>query len=248
MSVQAFPVTASECISSISSLVVNETPVEEILDFVYESSSSFIPYDRIGWAEIRQDKDLVSARWTRASTRVLLRCGFSAKLSTSSLFFVMQQRKPRIMDDLAKYLESRPQSRSTSLILREGIRSSLTCPLFVGATSLGFLFFSSYEPNVYSKENCPFAMDVAKLVALRIHAVNSLGCVVPALPSEVAAPTRYPIDSLKPGMVIGEALRSKGRSLLLASGHTLSSHSIDRLRQMAKAGEIDFVDIEIAKL
>lgn len=247
MSVQPTPASAAECISAVASLVVNDVPVEEILDYVYESCSPFIPYNRISWAEILEDQDIVRARWARADVRMLLRRGYSAKLTGSSLLFVMQQRKARIMDDLAKYLDNRPTSRSTQLMLVEGIRSSLTCPLFVGATSLGFMFFSSSQPDVYSNANCSFAMDIAKLVSLRIGGASHDHNLAAQATSNILAARHLPIHALKSGMVIGEALRAKNGNLLLASGHTLSAHSIERLTHMASVGEINFSEVEISE-
>lgn len=245
MSTQTLPATASSCLSAISKLVVDEAPIEEVLDYIFDSCMECIPYVRIGWAEISEDQDIVRARWARGKLPALLRRGFTAKLSGSSLYFVMQQRKPRVMDDLAKYLESRPHSRSTKLMLREGIRSSLTCPLFVGRKSLGFLFFSSHEPDVYSGDDCRFAMDVSRLLALRIAAAADETCTLREIAPLQSRAKYLPIDKLVPGMVLGEPLRTNCRSLLLASGHTLSAHSIERLKQMAIAGEIGFSVVKI---
>lgn len=238
--------SAASCLSAISSLVVNETPIEETLDFIFESCTPFIPYVRIGWAEILDAQDVVRARWSRGNAPALLRRGYTAQLSGSSLYFVMQQRKPRVMDDLAKYLKNRPTSRSTQMMLREGIHSSLTCPLYVGEKSLGFLFFSSEDPDVYSNADVGFAMDVSRLVSLRIAGANNVACDVAVTTRKRHNEKCLPIDKLVPGMVLGEPLRSNCKSLLLASGHTLSAHSIDRLKEMAVSGEIDFTVVEIS--
>ncbi|GAB5402797.1 MAG: hypothetical protein Aurels2KO_10280 [Aureliella sp.] len=238
--------TSEECIASITSHVVNELAVEELLDRIYDECRDFIAFDRIGWAEIQPKLGVVRARWARTGDRALLRRGFSAQLLGSSLYYVITERKPRVMDDLAKYLAARPGSRSTRLILAEGIRSSVTCPLFVGPRDLGFLFFSSSVPDTYSNADVPFAMEIARLLSLRIATAEPEELSV----NEISVPDLekvncLPVKELKPGMILRESLRSKTQGLLLASGHTLTPHSVDRLIEMYGAGELDYAMVEV---
>ena len=65
------------------------------------------------------------AFWARTeATDVHLRAGYAARLEGSSLEKILQTGPPRILNDLAQYLELHPDSDSTDRIVAEGMRSS----------------------------------------------------------------------------------------------------------------------------
>ncbi|MEK9753494.1 MAG: GAF domain-containing protein, partial [Rhodospirillaceae bacterium] len=120
---------------------------DEVLDHVFEDFEKLIPYDRIGVALIEDSesgKTIVRSRWNRAKYgETLLGKDYAAVLAGSSLEAIARSRRPRILNDLAAYLDEHPHSGSTRLILREGIHASLTCPLVADDRVIGFIFFSS---------------------------------------------------------------------------------------------------------
>lgn len=137
-------------------LTANPT-LDEVLDGVYEGFHRHIPYDRIGVALIEEDKKTgegagpwVRATWVRsAAPQILLGRDFRARLAGSSLQTIIETGQPRILNDLEAYLAEHPQSAATRLIVQEGVRSSLTCPLRAGGRPIGFLFFSSFRKATY---------------------------------------------------------------------------------------------------
>lgn len=142
---------------------VNEGLVlEDVLDLVYESLRSLIPYDRIGLSLMAQEGHIVRARWARSEAReIKLQAGYAATLSGSSLEKIIKTGQPRILNDLEDYLEKHPQSDSTRKIVAEGMRSSLTCPLIALGKPFGFLFFSSMEKDVYNEIHQGFFLEIA---------------------------------------------------------------------------------------
>ena len=140
--------------------------LDEILDHLYESFRQIIPYDRIGVALIDHDRGKVVAQWARSEyPRVKIVQGFSALLAGSSLEDVLLTGRPRVLNDLEAYLEAKPGSHSTRLIVEEGIRSSLTCPLAAYGKSLGFIFFSSCEKGTYRELHVDLFMRIADQLA-----------------------------------------------------------------------------------
>ena len=124
--------------------------LDEVVSQIYDSFRSLIPFDRIGLALIEEGGQSVVTRWARSDgTDLKLGKGYSAPLRGSSLGRIIETREPRILNDLTAYLSEHPESESTALIVSEGIRSSLTCPLVALGKPVGFLFFSSRETNRY---------------------------------------------------------------------------------------------------
>ena len=115
--------------------------LEQVLDNLYEEARCVIPYDRIGFSLIDRDRGVVMARWVRSERPIELGIGYEAPLAGSSLRHIVETGQPRIINDLEAYLQARPTSKNATLLRREGIQSSLTCPLIVQGVPVGFLFF-----------------------------------------------------------------------------------------------------------
>jgi len=125
--------------------------LDDILENVYYDFREIIPYNRIGFSLIENDGQVVRARWAKSDQPgIKLTTGYVAPLEGSSLQTILTTGRPRILSDLAEYLERKPNSESTRLIVAEGIRSSLTCPLIANGVPVGFMFFSSVQPNTYA--------------------------------------------------------------------------------------------------
>jgi hypothetical protein len=154
--------------------------LDDVLERMYVELREIIPYDRIGVSFLEDEGQTVRSRWVRSSMpSARLLDDYAAPLVGSSLESIIATRKPRIINDLAKYLEQKPHSAATWLLVEEGIRSSLTCPLIAGGKTVGFVFFSSQAPNTYAKVH----VEVFEQIAGQIAAAVEKGRLV----SELAA-------------------------------------------------------------
>jgi diguanylate cyclase (GGDEF)-like protein len=142
---------------------------EEVLDHVYSSFRGTIPYDRIGFAVYDEEKGLVRAAWARSETPSPgIPVGYQASISKTSLKAVMERGEPRVIEDLERYLADHPDSDATARIVEEGMRSSLTCPLTAMGRTVGFLFFSSMTPGVYTQGHVAFMRQIAGQLSMII--------------------------------------------------------------------------------
>ena len=150
--------------------IVQGLYLDDVLDEIYESFRSIIPYNRIGCALLEDGNTKLTARWGRSdSAMIRLKPGFTAPMAGSSLLEVLESGRPRIIDDLEAYFRDNPCSRSTRLVLAEGVRSSLTCPLVALGAPVGFLFFSSFEPYTYSHRHQDVFVRLAAVVSTLVE-------------------------------------------------------------------------------
>jgi len=144
--------------------------LDDILETVYREFREVIPYNRIGFSLIDDDGQTVRARWARSDRpRMELHAGYCAPLKGSSLENIIRTQRPRIINDLAAYLEHKPTSESTHLIVQEGMRASLTCPLLVQGRAVGFMFFSSIDPDTYMNAHVDIFSQIARQMSVTLE-------------------------------------------------------------------------------
>lgn len=136
--------------------------LDEVLDKAYAALQPVLPYERLSVALLEHGGRLVRARWARADyPEIILTEGFAREIKGSSLQGIIASGEPRIINDLTEYLRLHPQSESTEIIVAEGIRASLTCPLISMGKPIGFIFFSSRTADTYKDVH----VDMFKLIA-----------------------------------------------------------------------------------
>lgn len=144
--------------------------LDDVLDKVFDHFAQLIPYDRLGYAMLSDDQQHVSAYWARSlADKIKLGVGFTAAMKGSSLQTIIDTGRPRIINDLAAHLERNPESVSTRLMLEEGVRSSLTCPLIAHGKPIGFIFFSSFQINTYQDLHQGLFLRLATQLSLLIE-------------------------------------------------------------------------------
>jgi signal transduction histidine kinase len=166
-------------LNSITANINAGLTLEDILDRLYQDFREVIPYNRIGFSLI-EEGNIVRAHWARTDQKEMqLTAGYYSSLEGSSLVGILDSGEPRILNDLMDYYHKKPGSESTRLILAEGIRSSLTCPLVSNGTPVGFIFFSSIYPGTYDIAH----VNIFKRIAGQLSVIVEKGRLV----SELAA-------------------------------------------------------------
>lgn len=155
----------------------------DILESIYRDFREVIPYNRIGFSLI-ESGDILCAHWAKTDRdTVHLDRGYSSSLKGSSLQRIIDTGMPRIINDLEAYYAAHPDSESTRLILKEGYRSSLTCPLIASGVPIGFIFFSSVEKGTYREEH----VDLFRRIAGQLSVIVEKGRLVSELAEQKAA-------------------------------------------------------------
>lgn len=144
--------------------------IGEVMEHIYATFRPLIPYDRIGFALLEDEGRVVRAHWARSDTRnIRIQVGYAQKLKGSSLSKILEDGKPRVLNDLEAYHEANPHSHSTRMVLEEGIRSSLTCPLVAMGKPVGFLFFSSREKSTYENVHMTLFCRIASQLSVIVE-------------------------------------------------------------------------------
>ncbi|MBN2469693.1 MAG: GAF domain-containing sensor histidine kinase, partial [Anaerolineae bacterium] len=144
--------------------------LDEILENIYRDFRELIPYNRIGCALLEDEGRILRARWAKSDQpEIRLYVGYEARMEGSSLEQILQTGRPRIINDLTDYLRRKPASESSRLVHDEGIRSSLTCPLIASGVPVGFIFFSSSEPDTYKQTHIHSYLRIAEQLSVIVE-------------------------------------------------------------------------------
>ena len=144
----------------------------DILAFVFNESRSLFQCNRLALAFLTDGDERIKSYSVVADYEPLrLKSGYSEEIQNSSLEFVLKNRCPRIIHDLSVYLKRHPTSRSTKLMLHEGIRSSMTCPLSLDNRIVGLFFRSSIHPHIYNLNHIRFHLAIAERMSQVIEKV-----------------------------------------------------------------------------
>ncbi len=148
----------------------------EVMDLVFDLSLEITPCDRLGLAFVEEDGRRIVSRWARATYAPLaLGAGYAEDAAGSSLAALLAGRRVRVINDLTAYQAMRPESRSTRLLLQEGVRASLTAPLQVDDRTVGLFFRSSRRPGVYAEHEVRLHLAMAERLAQAVEKAWRIG-------------------------------------------------------------------------
>ncbi len=154
----------------VNQKVAAKQSLNDVADFLFERTRSIIPCDRIGLAFVDESGERVIAHYARATYQpLLLTRGYTADLRGTSLERVIKSAEPRIIDDLALHAENHPASHSSHLLVREGVRSSLTCPLIVEGRVLGFMFRDSRRPKGFTAHHVQLEVAISERLSQAVE-------------------------------------------------------------------------------
>jgi len=127
--------------------------VGEILESLYEELQAILPFDRMEYAVVDGSGYILTTEWFRATyPSRLIPIGYryrrSAHVASDPRYKVTTRS-----NDMPAYAQNRPWDHPVSLLVREGMKSSLSCPLVVDDEVQGFLFFNMAHYEAYTQHH-----------------------------------------------------------------------------------------------
>jgi signal transduction histidine kinase len=154
----------------VNQKVAAKQSLNDLADFLFEGTRTLIPCDRIGLAFVDESGRRVFAHYARADYQpLLLTKGYTGDLKGGSLEHVIKCGEPRIIDDLEAHAREHPSSHASGLLVREGVRSSLTCPLVVEGRVVGFLFRDSIRPRAFDAHHVQLEMAISERLSQAVE-------------------------------------------------------------------------------
>ena len=190
-------------LETVNKHVAAADSLKDLLDFLFETFGDYSPTNRVALAFLQECSKRVVAYHSHSDyKKYFLKPGYAQDLEDSSLENVIRSGRARIIDDLQEYLTFKPDSASTRLIVQEGLRSSMTCPLTVDGKHVGLLFRSSTQPYAYNDTQVLMWQAVAERIsqavakAYRIEQLTEANRVYTEMLGFVSHELKSPISSL----------------------------------------------------
>ena len=190
-------------VDTVNRKVAAARSLDEVMDFLFDATREVCPCDRLGLAFVEEGGERIRAWYARtAYSPVYLKRGYAEDLSANTLAEIIESNRLRIISDLKEYVTARPKSASTRLLVTEGVRSSMTCPLSIDGRNVGVLFRSSRHPGAYDTHQARLHQAVAERLsqavekAWRIDQLTSANQAYFEMLSFVAHELKSPVASL----------------------------------------------------
>ena len=163
-----------EILNELLRALVQGIDIEEISKILYEYLKTVMPLDRLGIVFISEDGKYFESRVNLAEYPVKLIKGFQAKITNSTLKDLMKTGDPRIINDLKVYLEKKPESVSTRLMVMEGIQSNMSVPLIANGHPIGVLFLAARDKGAYGQGHVEIVNHIVPAVSITLEKAQLL--------------------------------------------------------------------------
>jgi len=200
---ESFDDAQRDALEKINQRVAAADSIEALIDFLFETGRGVCPCDRVALAFVTDEGRRVVAHYARATYEPLrLNKGYGEQLAGGTLEEIINSGQIRVIGDVQAYLDGKPQSNSTQLIAREGIRSSMTCPLSVDGRNVGLLFRCSRQRHAYGPEQVAFHAAIAERLgqavekAWRIEQLDAANKAYTEMLSFVVHELKSPVASM----------------------------------------------------
>lgn len=160
--------------AAINQQIAGAGSLRAILRYLFDATRELMPCDRLSLAFVEDRTHLIARHVVASYEPLVLKEGYVEELGASSLRGVLSSALPRVIDDLEIYANKHPESVSTRMLLAEGVRSSMTCPLLMNREVVGLLFRSSRQPGAYTERHARLQQAISQRLAQAVEKVHRI--------------------------------------------------------------------------
>ena len=142
--------------------------IEDTINYIYNAFKEDIPYDKITVVLLDENEKLYAYN-SYCEYAPKLSTGCSVNRTDTSINDIINNKTTRVINDYVQYNQCKKNSKLTKLVLEEGVRSSVTCPLISNDISVGAIIFSSLHPNIYNDNYVEYIKLIANNVAINVE-------------------------------------------------------------------------------
>ncbi len=137
--------------SEVRDVLLGHYIVDDAVEKLFEIFNEHLGVDRVGIAFVDYKRQKIMAEYGACNYgKILLGPGFEIGFKGTSLYEIIESKRPAITDDLAVALEKKPHSAPLNALVEEGIRSNLILPMTMGGAVFGMFFLSSKKPHYFN--------------------------------------------------------------------------------------------------
>jgi len=142
----------------------------QVLMFIYKKFSTFMPYDHIAIALIKEEGKVLEASYGISEykldwfTQSIL--GKRVNTNETILKNIIESGKTTIINRYSEYTKYGLMKHHTAKVVKAGIKESIALPFMINNKTVGIIFFSSVNKNVYTQEHIKFLEDIVFSISI----------------------------------------------------------------------------------
>lgn len=140
-----------------------------LMEDLFDDLAGRMSCDRTALAFLDSANNVIAETVVSSYSRTFLEPGYKEQLESTHLGEIIETKNSRIINDLPEYAGSTRVSSATKKLLEEGIKSSMTIPMFFNGKCLGFFFVSSREVNAYDIDTLNYTNRLINLIKQNLY-------------------------------------------------------------------------------
>jgi|GEM_PF-3435264 len=161
--------TKEDILNKLLRSLVEGKNIEEICKNLYEQLKVVIPLERLGIVFFSEDNKYFVSKINISEFPTKLTDGFRAEVKSSTLRNLLDDQEIRVINDLQSYLEKKPESISSRLMVMEGICSNMSVPLVASGKPIGILFLASVDTGAYGQGHIDIVKHISTAISLTLE-------------------------------------------------------------------------------